>query len=246
MIDTFTIEVPDEVRNGTVEVTRVMQQKIKELVKGCQNSVRLTLELNRRNVTPEIMGINGMSAAKNRIFFNHLVSYPKARFLEVGVYHGSTFCAALAGNNPEYACAIDNYSQFGGSEKVFKENAKKFVKAKFDFFNRDCFDLTAAQKKKLTGKNINIYHYDGPHSEEDHVKSITEFYDYLDDLFILVVDDWNEEVIRRGTFKGIAEKKIKVWWQLDLEATIIDGNKDKAGWWNGVWVAVCQKRKEEE
>lgn len=242
MNEIFRVEVPDEVRNGTVEITRVMQQRIREYVKGCQHSIRLAVELNRRNVTPEVMNINGMSAAKNRIFLNHLVSYPKARYLEVGVYHGSTFCAALHGNKPQYACAIDNFSEFGGSEKVFKENTKKFVGVDFDFFNRDCFDLTTAQKKKLSGKKINMYMYDGPHSEEDHVKAITEYYDYLDDLFILIIDDWNFQQVRNGTYKGLKEKNIKVWWHIELEGTIIDGNFDKRNWWNGVFVAVCQKR----
>lgn len=240
MTEKFTISVPEEVQSEEMVLIR---ERRNNYVKGCQNSIRLAVELKRGNVTKEVMNVPGMSAAKNRIMLNHLLSYPKARYLEVGVYAGATFCAALHGNNPEYACAIDDFSQFDANEKIFKDNTDKFIKTKFDFFNRDCFNLTAAQKKKLKSKRINMYNYDGPHSEEDHIKAITEYYDFLDDVFIIIIDDWNEPQVRRGTFRGLAEKKIKVWWQIDLKADVSDGTRDLKGWWNGVWVAVCQKRK---
>lgn len=243
MNETFKVIVPEEIQNEEMILTR---ERRNTYVKGCQNSIRLAVELNRGKVTPEVMNIPGMSAAKNRIFLNHLVSYPKARYLEIGVYAGSTFCAAMHGNSPEYACAIDDFSQFDANEETFKENTKKFINSKFDFFNRDCFNLTATQKKKLKSKRINMFNYDGPHSEQDHINAIREYYDCLDDVFIIIIDDWNEPAVRTGTYKGLAEKKIKVWWQINLEADTTDGTKDLKNWWNGVWVAVCQKRKIEE
>jgi len=243
MTQTFKVELPPEIQSEEVVLLR---QRVNDYVKGCQNSIRLAVELNRRNVSKEIMNVPGMSAAKNRIMLNHLVSYPKARYLEVGVYAGSTFVAALAGNKPEYACAIDNFSQFDANEKLFKNNTDRFVDAKFDLFNRDCFDLTKAQKAKLKKNRINMFMYDGPHKEEDHVKAITEYYDVLDDVFILIVDDWNLPQVRTGTFRGLKQKNLKVWWQINLEADTADGTKDLKGWWNGVWVAVISKRKGNE
>jgi hypothetical protein len=242
MSETFKLELPEDVADEQMVLPR---ERVSAFVKGCQNSIRLAVELKRGNVTKEVMDVLGMSAAKNRIMLNHLLSYPKARYLEVGVFAGANFCAALHGNNPEYACAIDNFSQpdlMGGrvDEKFFKANADKFVDCKYDFFNRDCFDLTKTQKKKLTDARINIYNYDGPHSEEDHFKAITEYHDFLDDVFIIIVDDWNLPQVRTGTFKGLKAKNVNVQWQIDLKAT---GSKDKENWWNGVWVAVCVKRK---
>lgn len=240
MTETFRVEVPPEVAREQLVVTR---ERVNDYIRGCQNSIRLAVELKRGNVTPEVMDIPGMAAAKNRIMLNHLVSYPKARYLEVGVYVGATFCAALHGNKPQYACAIDNFSQFDGTEAEFKKNTDRFVDTKFDFFNRDCFNLTRTQKEKLKKQRINMYVYDGPHTAEDHYKAITEYYEFLDDIFIIVVDDWNLPEVRKGTFVGLKEKSILVHWQIDLKADTTDGTKDMKGWWNGVWVAVCQKRK---
>lgn len=244
-MSTFKVELPEDEKDLVLINQREQLRKRNEYVKGCQNSIRLAVELNRRNVNKDIMNIHGMSAAKNRIMLNHLVSYPKARYLEVGVYAGATFCAALAGNKPEYACAIDNFTEFteyANPEKEFLSNTKKFVNTKFDFFKRDCFDLTKTQKEKLKQQRINMFYYDGPHTEEDHMKAITEYYDFLDEVFIIIVDDWNELPVRNGTFRGLKAMDLKVWWQIDLKADTSTGSKDKREWWNGVWVAVCQKR----
>lgn len=232
MTEKFTISVPEEVQSEEMVLIR---ERRNNYVKGCQNSIRLAVELKRGNVTKEVMGIPGACAAKNRIMINHLLSYPKARYLEVGADTGAMFCSALHGNNPEYACAVES-----GDTRFLESNTKKFVNTKFDLFKRDPFDLTAAQKKKLKSKRINMYLYDGPHSEEDHVKAISEYYDFLDDVFIIIIPNWLAPQVRTGTFRGLAENKVKVWWQIDLK---VDFSGDTKNWWNGVWVAVCQKRK---
>jgi hypothetical protein len=232
---TFRVEIPDEIASEQMIIAR---DRLRRYVRGCQNSIRLAVELNRRFVTPEIMGIPG-PAAKNRIMLNHLVSNPKARYLQVGAGYGATFCSALAGNEPEYACVVDNF--VGDQKKAFNENTKKFIKSKFDVFNRsDIFSLTKTQQSKLAEQKINTYMYTGPATEEDHFKAVMEYYDCLDDVFIIIVNDWNNLDARKGTFRGLQEKNVNVQWQIDLKAT---GSKDTREWWNGVWVAVCIKRK---
>lgn len=231
----------------------IARELVGKYIRRCQEAIRLAVELDRGKVTKEVMSVPGMSAAKNRLMINRLVGHEDTKYLEVGTHVGAMFCAALHGNNPAYACGIDNFSQFefgpDGEERLdatkqleamFKENCKKHIDCNFDFFNRDCFDLTKTQKDKLRKQRINTYLYDGPHSQVDHIRAITDYLEFLDNVFIVVIDDWNIPEVRNGTFKALKSQNVKVWWQINLEADI--ANRDIRNWWNGVWVAVCEKR----
>ena len=44
-------------------------------------------------------GIEGFSSDRVRHFLNNLCSYEDTKYLEVGVYKGSTFCAAIQNND---------------------------------------------------------------------------------------------------------------------------------------------------
>ena len=48
--------------------------------------------------------------------------------------------------------------------------------------------------------NINIYLYDGPHHFEDHFDGIKLVQPALEKKFILIVDDWNWDQVRNGTY----------------------------------------------
>jgi hypothetical protein len=56
-------------------------------------------ELNISKITNDIINIEGMSGKKTRHFYNNLVSMSDARYLEIGVWKGSTVCAAMCENN---------------------------------------------------------------------------------------------------------------------------------------------------
>lgn len=239
MNETVTITSPDAEKE-----IFIARELVAKYIKRCQNSIRLAVELDRRNVTKEVMSVPGMCAAKNRMMINHLCGHDDTKYLEVGTHVGAMFTAALAGNKPAYACGIDNFSEFAfpGAEDMFKKHMKEHVKCKYDFFNRDCFDLTKTQKEKLAKQKINTYLYDGPHSREDHIRAMSKFVDVLDTVFIYIVDDWNDDAVRRGTFQGLKANNIRVWWQIDLKANVTTEGRDLREWWNGVWVGVCSKR----
>jgi len=210
----------------------------------------------------EVFGISGMSGVKNRIFLNELVK-PDTRYLEIGVWRGSTFISALYDNTYDVAFAIDNFSEFqnvpifgekvsdtfsyttldasgpNNVEVMFKENCEKAKDGlgEFTFINSDCFALPA--DKLLSIKNINTYLFDGGHTEEDHIQALTYYYPCLSDVFILVVDDWNHHPVRKGTYEGFLQTNLKVHKQWIMKS---EGNSEKYGWWNGYYMAVCEKR----
>src|SRR5215475_7884523 len=75
---------------------------------------------------PAFLDLEGMSGRRYRLFINTLMRLiPNPRYLEVGVWAGSTLCSAIAGNKVQ-ALAIDNWSQFGGTRERFLENLERF------------------------------------------------------------------------------------------------------------------------
>ena len=180
-----------------------------------------------------VLAMEGMSSRKVRTLLNELITHDD-RYLEVGVYKGSTFTSALFGNEYASAIAIDNFTQFGGNESAFLTNTKTHGVHAFDHINADCFALTPEQKSLIS--DITIYFYDGDHREEDQHKAITYYHEYLAPEFILIVDDWNHPPVKVGTRTGLAEAGITVHKEWELPAA---RNGDVAQWWNGFYVAVC-------
>lgn len=189
-------------------------------------------------LTDKQLNLEGMSSNKNRIFLNELIK-EDTNYLEIGTYKGSTFVCALYNNNPLNAYAVDNFSlseSYGGTEQAFLQTCADNQITKFNFFNEDSFNMKVESKNKI--KDINVYFYDGEHGEIDQTKAITDFLDNMSDEFILIVDDWNWEAVKIGTYKGISQSKLKMHKMWELPAAY---NGDKSQWHNGTFVAVLEK-----
>jgi len=184
-------------------------------------------------LTNKALRMGGMSSRWVRNLLNKAVSTAGVRYLEVGVWHGSTFYSALCGNKPDYALAIDNFTQFGGSTDRFLENMSD-IGTPFELVNSDCF------KVELSGvnKKFNVYFYDGGHEYEDQRNALTYYQSVLDDEFLLIVDDYNWPEVRRGTQDGIKLCGMTVVAERELFSR---GNEDTSSWWNGIYLAVLRK-----
>lgn len=197
-------------------------------------------EAGDSQITGDIKRMEGMSGLKTRHFYNNLVAMPDARYLEIGTWKGSSVCAAMCGNEAVVVC-IDNWSQFGGPKDDFLRNFETH-RGKNDarFLEADCFevDVTALPK-------INIYMYDGDHSEESQYRALEHFMDRLDDVFIYVVDDWNAPSVRAGTRRAILSLGLQVTHERELRLTQDDTHtptpEARATWWNGMYAAVIKK-----
>lgn len=212
--------------------------KEQKLIHHVQESVTKA-ETASSQLIPEILALDGMSSDKVRHFLNNLCSLKGGRYLEIGCWKGSTWISALYGNENslENAVAIDNWSEFGGPEQVFLDNCYKFLKnTNYQYYSNDCFKLDI---KNIFQKPINIYFYDGNHSAYSQELALTYYDTALDDLFILVVDDWNWEKVKAGTFKAIAKLKYQVLYSCEMPAAY---NGDKLNWWNGLYIAVIKKQ----
>jgi hypothetical protein len=195
-------------------------------------------EQNISKISQEIIDLEGMSGLKTQHFYNNLLEMNDARYLEIGVWKGSTVCAAMYGNKAKVTC-IDNWSEFGGPKEEFLINFNKFKGLNDAFFiEQDCF----ATDVSTLGK-YNIYMYDGNHDIDNHYRALSHFYDCLDDIFIYIVDDWNWLQVREGTMSAINNLKLNILFEKAIRLTNDNSTTySKDTWWNGIYVAVLQKK----
>jgi hypothetical protein len=76
---------------------------------------------------------------------------------------------------------------------------------------------------------IGVYFYDGGHSYRETRHGIVAAAPLLSRRAAVLVDDWNDPIIRKGTFDGISEAGLKVLW-----ARYLEGREDEDGFWNGI------------
>lgn len=214
-----------------------------ELVDRVTNSMEAAYRLESK-IAEEVFEIQGWSSSRIRHFLNNLCSYPKTRYLEVGVWFGSTYISALYGNNVDRATAIDNFSQHWDetgypqdeleiSEYVtFKENCESFLGESPNIINKDF--LSAIKELKGT---YNVYFYDGDHSIKSQEQALLRFWPKLAKEFVFIVDDWNSEDVQKGTNSALEKMKGKVIQRWEFPTDSIEND----GWWNGLAIYVIRK-----
>jgi hypothetical protein len=187
--------------------------------------------------------MEGMSGKKYRYFINNLVeTTPDARYLEIGSHAGSTACSAVWGNKVKATC-IDNWSEFGGPKDTFMQNIKAASTPDVDF------NFIESDFRKVDYKNIgkyNIYMFDGPHFEQDQYDGIEMVQDALDDVYVLIVDDYNWEIIRRGTEQALEHVGHKVLAKIEVSTYVGDGHPvishQYSDWHDGYLIALVSKK----
>ena len=201
----------------------------------------LDAEQGISKVTPDILAMEGMTGIKTRHFYNNLLNMEDARYLEIGVWKGSSVCSAMYGNSATVTC-MDNWTQFGGPKYEFLANFARYTgNNKAEFLDVDCFAIDVSTLPKF-----NVYMFDGDHTVEAQRKALTYYIDRMDDTFIYVVDDWNANSVREGTLAAIKELNLEVKWSHEIQLTF-DGSHTpqplaRMTWWNGIFMAVLSKR----
>lgn len=195
--------------------------------------------------TAEHLLVPGMSGARYRRFVNALAaSLPDARYLEVGVFKGSTLCSAISGNRIR-AVGIDNWSEFDGSHQVAAAAVARFLDGGAEVRLVEA-DYRTADFAALG--RFNIYFYDGPVSGADLMSGLMQACPALDDDFVFIVDDWNWAAVRTATMAAIDTLGMEIVHRISVRTTDDDRHPPHSGfdaqttdWHNGYFIAVLRK-----
>jgi hypothetical protein len=200
---------------------------------------------NQSKILPLLSQMDGLSGVKTRHFYNNLCGINGVRNLQISSWSPSIVCSALCGNNQTLTaltcitnfknCDVRFKMEFETQFNKFRANSNSNFIDTVDYLNLDTSSF---------GK-YNIYVYDGDHAIDSHVSALTHFYPILDDIFIYVVEHWNWESVRMGTFKAINDLKLNVVWGRDIRLTMDNTHTPikmaKDTWWNGIGAFVLQK-----
>jgi hypothetical protein len=193
---------------------------------------------------PAFLDLEGMSGRRYRLFVNALNRLiPDPRYLEVGVWTGSTLCSAIAGNHVR-AVGIDNWSQFGAPRERLLENLRCFsAGSEVRLIECDFRTVPFAEQGRF-----NVYFFDGPHSVVGQHDGLIFALPALDPKFVLIVDDWNWVQVRTGTYSAIEELHLEVVYAIEVRTTADDTHPPHCGfeaketdWHNGYFIAVLRK-----
>lgn len=200
------------------------------------------------NVSQQTLSITGLTSNKIKHFVNNLVSLPDARYAEIGCFQGAIFTSAIQGNNHAGAVAIENFAspniepmreiddwipQTGSTKDILLANVSNIMHPTAKVIDKDAFAVTLDDVKF----KINILFYDGDHSFESQEKVIAHYKPLCDEIFILIVDDWNWPQVKDGTYSGIKNAGLKVKFEKSIETT----GEDPADYWNGLGIFVLEK-----
>jgi len=160
--------------------------------------------------------------------------------LECGVHKAGTYTATIAGNNNLISTtAIDSFESDERNEDKampqFLANAQRFMPegTNYQFVLSDTFESF----DKIESAGIDLYMYDGDHSEESQRKALTYFKDKLADEFIFLCDDYDWPEVKKGTQDGIKEAGYEVLY----DHILVGNNHDNDGFWNGFYIALLKK-----
>lgn len=193
-------------------------------------------------LSPGVLAMEGFSGKKYRYLINTLISKVKnPRYLEIGTYLGSTFCAAIQGNSAT-ALAIDNWSGYGGPIQGFMNNLASACSKETKI------SLLSEDFRKISYSHIgsfNIFFFDGPHDYKDHLAALPLAWEALDQEFIYIVDDWNWDFVRNGTLDSFRSLDMDILYQLEIRTS--SSNKQPKGgkdsfWHNGYVITVIRKK----
>ena len=178
----------------------------------------------------EILKMPRMSTFAIGAIINKGVSVmsPASCFVNVGVWHGFTLLAGLAGNAEKTCIGVDNFSEFGGPREWFLREFDRRRGPNHFFYD---MDYKAYFSSKHVGP-IGMYLYDGEHGYENQLEGLRVAEPFFSDGCIVLVDDTNWEEPRRATLDFIAGSRSRYEILLDQRTA----QNRHPTLWNGLFV----------
>jgi hypothetical protein len=149
-------------------------------------------------------------------------------FVNVGVWHGFSLLAAMAGNPRARCVGIDNFSEWGGPRDAFRDRFDRMRSDRHEFFEMDYKDYFA----RVHHGPIGVYLYDGEHSYENQVHGLEAAEPFFAEGCVVLVDDTNWEEPRQATLDFVAQRP----GQYEVLADFRTHDTRHPTFWNGLLV----------
>ena len=198
----------------------------------------------RGRLREEAFAIHGFSGRKFRTFINNLMQeVAEPRYLEIGLFHGASFCPAIYKNRVR-AVGVDNWTEYGGRPDAFYANLAAFRHPGADV---TIVESDFRQVDYRAHGPFNILFYDGSHDEKDQYDGVLLPQAAMDGQYILIVDDWNWPHVRSGTYNALRDAGVTVDYHVEVRTSfhnehlpLVHGAGSE--WHNGCIVAAVSKR----
>jgi len=182
----------------------------------------------------DVLSIKSYTGLKIRHLLNNLCASDRAVFLEIGAWHGGTAAAAAFRSSGSFT-TVDKFCDFGGSARETTDNfARAGVNVRL--IEQDCWEIPLPQLPQ----EVNVFFYDGAHDYDSHKRALPHFIDAMAPLFVFLVDDWEDPLVRHATLKSIEKLDLRTLAYLWLGS---EAREDAGGWWNSLGIFVLNKGK---
>jgi hypothetical protein len=193
-----------------------------------------------------LVDVPGLSSPRVCNLLNALVREldPREAYLEVGTWQGLTLLSAALGNFGRTCIGCDKFRFYGrftgwglAAKRALRRNIQRYRGYTADIH----FHHTTAERlfaERLVSTPVGIYFYDADHSYRGTRHGIEAATAFLAERCLVVLDDWNDPVIRRATADGLAAAQLHCLWQGELA-----GDQTARGFWNGLGLFFVEKGK---
>lgn len=163
-------------------------------------------------------------------------------YLEVGTWQGLTLLSAAYGNFGRTCIGCDKfrlYGRFTGlgllAKRSLYRNIRRYRGHTADVHFHHAPFQRVFQQRRISSP-VGVYFYDGDHSFGGTYTGVVEAAPFLNERAVLLMDDWNDPVIRQATWASLERAHLRVLWFRALR-----GNQTAEQWWNGLGVFFLQK-----
>jgi hypothetical protein len=206
--------------------------KIQLVVDGLINSVNRPIDVD----------VPGLTSERVKQLLNYLGAH-STKYLEIGSFLGATLASTIK-DNTLTAYAVDNWANNiapanGNSvpenkKSSFIENVKRYKGNN----TIKIFDSDFAKVNREEISDVDLFFYDGDHSEIATKMAVKYFSPCFADTAILVFDDANWAGVVSGAMSGISETDFDVLY----EKKLLNSEEDPTQWWNGLFILVIKRR----
>ncbi|HXG05386.1 MAG TPA: class I SAM-dependent methyltransferase [Candidatus Binatia bacterium] len=156
---------------------------------------------------------------------------PDRVFVNVGVWHGFTLLAGMAGNPDRVCIGVDNFSEFGGPREAFLARFHALRSPRHRFYDLDYRDYFA----HVHSEPIGVYLYDGDHAYQHQLEGLRLAEPYFAPGTRVFIDDTNADDPRRATLDFVAGSRW-AWRMIFDRRTAQNGHPTL---WNGLMILEC-------